>query len=62
MKTNFSANFIDGKWVEPFGGDTIPVYEPATGEIMGTIAASSDADVDNAVQAARRPLTGIGAA
>lgn len=47
------CNFIGGAWVPPVEGATMPVYEPATGQSFGSIADSSAADVDLAVQAAR---------
>ena len=47
---------INGKWVDPRSGadDTFNVYNPATGEVMATVAAGNHADVDLAVKAARR--------
>src|ERR1700712_5609389 len=46
-------NFIDGQWTESSGEATLNVYEPATGEVIGTIADSTPEDVDRAVRAAR---------
>lgn len=54
MKVDFSRNFIDGVWVDPVEGATMPVYEPATGKQFGTIADSTTRDVDLAVLAARK--------
>lgn len=54
MKIDFHQNFIDGAWIDPVDGGTIPIYEPATGESFGLIADSGAADVDLAVNAARR--------
>lgn len=45
--------YIDGRWVEPEGRDTIDVHNPATEEIIGSVPAGSPADVDRAVAAAR---------
>ena len=47
-------NFIDGEWFDASDGATLDVFDPATGEVISTIPDSSDADVDQAVQAARR--------
>ena len=45
---------IDGKWVDAQSGETFPVYNPATGEVMDQCAAGDKADIDLAVKAARR--------
>jgi len=45
---------IDGVWVEAVSGKTFPVYDPATEEIMAHVAEGDKADVERAVQAARR--------
>ena len=42
--------FVAGDWVD--GAESIPVEDPATGEIIGTVAALSIAGVDDAVAAA----------
>lgn len=44
---------IDGEWVESSSAETIPVEDPATGQIIAHIPAANRADVDRAVQAAR---------
>lgn len=46
--------YIDGQWVAPAGHDVIDVINPATEELVATIAAGGAADVDRAVAAARR--------
>ena len=46
--------YIDGKWVGPASTLSIPVMNPATGEQLSTIPDANAADVDRAVQAARR--------
>ena len=48
------ALFIDGEWVKPGGGQTIPIYDPSTGRQVATVADASVEDVDRAVAAARR--------
>lgn len=45
---------IDGDWHEAEGGRSLPVFDPATEEQIGAIAAASAADVERAVQAAHR--------
>ena len=47
-------NYIDGKWVEATGGGTFEDTDPANGELIATVAKSTTADVDRAVEAARR--------
>jgi phenylacetaldehyde dehydrogenase len=45
---------IDGKLVHAASGKTLPVYNPATGEVMAHVPEAEAADVDRAVRAARR--------
>lgn len=53
--TDGSRFYIDGRWVEPCRpGDEIAVVDPATEEEVARVAAASPADVEAAVQAARR--------
>ncbi|KUI28858.1 aldehyde dehydrogenase [Mycobacterium sp. IS-1496] len=46
--------YIDGQWVEPLRPNALEVDNPTTEEVSGKIALGSSADVDLAVQAARR--------
>ena len=46
--------FIDGRWVAGTGGDGIDVVDPATEQRVGVVPRGSAADVDAAVDAARR--------
>jgi betaine-aldehyde dehydrogenase len=46
-------NFIDGEFVDPAEGQTEPVLNPATGEVIAHAPLSSAADVERAVAAAR---------
>ncbi|MGC1293523.1 MAG: aldehyde dehydrogenase family protein [Alloacidobacterium sp.] len=46
--------FIDGKFVNAASGKTLPVYNPATGEVMAHVPEAESEDVDRAVRAARR--------
>lgn len=46
--------YIDGQWVQPEGRRTLDVINPATEESFARIALGTEADVDNAVSAAKR--------
>ncbi|MGE6793956.1 aldehyde dehydrogenase family protein [Pseudomonas guineae] len=48
--------FIDGAWHPATSGITLAVFNPSTGEQIARVASASAADVDLAVQAARRAL------
>lgn len=50
--------FIDGEWVAPQSKDTLPLENPSDGAVIGAIARGGAADVDFAVEAARRSLDG----
>ncbi len=45
-------NCIGGSWLRPTGGEVLPVYNPATGEVIANLVTSSPQDVDRAAQAA----------
>lgn len=47
-------NVIDGRWEEPSVQDTISIYNPSTGEQIGDVPLTSDADVARAVEAATK--------
>ena len=44
--------FINGKWRPSQSGNTIPVLNPATEEVIGTVAHADRADLDEALEAA----------
>jgi betaine-aldehyde dehydrogenase len=46
-------NFIDGEFVDPAEGQTEPILNPATGEVIAHAPLSTAVDVDRAVSAAR---------
>ncbi|HRP19604.1 MAG TPA: aldehyde dehydrogenase [Alicycliphilus sp.] len=46
--------FIDGRFVDAEGGQTFATLNPANGQKLADVAACQPADVDRAVQAARR--------
>ena len=50
--------FIDGAWVAPRSKDTLPLENPSDGSVIGAIARGEAADIDLAVEAARRSLDG----
>jgi betaine-aldehyde dehydrogenase len=47
-------NYIDGKWVDAIEGKRFDVFNPATGEVIATAPDSQPADVERAIDAARR--------
>jgi aldehyde dehydrogenase (NAD+) len=52
----YHALFIGGEWVDSLSDQTFPVINPATGETIGQVAGAGPADVDRAVQVARKAL------
>ena len=48
------ACYIDGEWVKADSGETIPVTNPATGEVLGTVPKCGAAETKRAVEAANR--------
>ncbi len=51
-------NYIDGRWEDALDGGLIEVRNPATGEVIATAPDSKAADVERAVEAARRTFDG----
>src|SRR5450631_1764233 len=47
-------NFVNGQWIASASGETFPVFDPSTEEIIALVASSNAADVDRAVSAARQ--------
>ena len=47
------AVFIGGEWTEPQGSGRIPVIAASTEELVGSVPEGTNADIDNAVAAAR---------
>jgi succinate-semialdehyde dehydrogenase / glutarate-semialdehyde dehydrogenase len=45
---------IDGRWAAAGGGETLPVRNPATEEVIGSVAHARRADLDRALAAAER--------
>ncbi|MGK5741068.1 aldehyde dehydrogenase family protein [Micromonospora sp. URMC 103] len=50
--------YLDGRWVTPSDGATLPVHNPATEEVVAAVPAGTAADVDRAVAAARAAFDG----
>src|SRR5260370_18829716 len=50
--------FIDGQFVDAESGKTFSSPNPATGETFAEVAEADKADVDKAVAAARKAMTG----
>ncbi len=44
--------FIDGTWTKAAAGRSIPVVNPATGDVIGTVAHADTGDLDRALEAA----------
>ncbi|XP_047310343.1 aminoaldehyde dehydrogenase 2, peroxisomal-like [Impatiens glandulifera] len=53
----FRQLFIDGEWREPVRKNRLPIINPATEEIIGSIPSATSEDVDLAVDAARKALS-----
>lgn len=49
---------IDGRWTPGSGGRTRPVENPATGEVLAELPVATAADLDEALEAARRAFPG----
>src|SRR5919109_1319650 len=49
-------NFVGGEWVDAVEGGTMEVVNPATGETIAEVPRGTEADVDRAVEAAKRAL------
>jgi succinate-semialdehyde dehydrogenase/glutarate-semialdehyde dehydrogenase len=46
--------YIDGAWCKSAAQQTLPVKNPATGELIGTVAYAERADLDRALEAVQR--------
>src|ERR1700755_3460555 len=54
-RTKVYKNFIDGEWVEASTGETFENRNPAdTRDVVGIFPKSEKADVDTAIEAAKR--------
>lgn len=50
--------FIDGRWIEKETRATSEVLDPTTGALLGLLPVATDADLDNAIDAAARAFDG----
>src|SRR5215469_12593391 len=46
-------NYVNGQWISSASGETFPVYDPSTEEVIAQVASSNAADIDKAVKASR---------
>jgi aldehyde dehydrogenase (NAD+) len=53
-----ACHLIGNEWVRSAGGRTLPVVDPATGEVFAEIARGGAEDIDAAVKAARAAFEG----
>src|ERR671935_1481017 len=49
-------NLVGGEWVDSAGGETMEVLNPSTGETIAEVPRGTQADVDRAVEAAKKAL------
>jgi aldehyde dehydrogenase (NAD+)/betaine-aldehyde dehydrogenase len=55
---SYWRNYIDGGWVDSQDGRTIPITDPATGNVIAEVACGGATEIDLAVAAARRCFEG----
>src|SRR3984893_17652457 len=46
-------NYVNGQWTASVSGETFPVYDPSTEEVIARVSAADKVDVNLAVKAAR---------
>jgi betaine-aldehyde dehydrogenase len=46
-------NYVNGQWVSSSAGESFPVYDPSTEEVIANVASATVSDVNTAVKAAR---------
>src|SRR6202049_4596431 len=56
--SSFKQMLIDGKWLDAASGKRFETRNPATGELLATVAEGDAEDIDRAVAAARRAFEG----
>src|SRR3954470_15594248 len=56
VTTSTYENFVGGEWVGAVEGETMEVLNPATGETVAEVPRGTQADVDRAVEAAKKAL------
>jgi aldehyde dehydrogenase (NAD+) len=55
---SYKKMLIDGKWVDAASGKKFETHNPATGELLATVAEGDVEDINRAVAAARRAFEG----
>jgi len=55
------AAFVGGAWIDADNGKSIEVYNPATGDVIGTIPNCGDAETTRAIDAAQAAFAGFSA-
>src|ERR1700755_2577781 len=55
---SYKKMLIDGKWVDAASGKKFETHNPATGELLATVAEGDAEDIHRAVAAARRAFAG----
>ena len=56
VTTSTYENFVGGEWVGAVEGGTMEVLNPATGDVIAEVPSGTQADVDRAVEAAKKAL------
>jgi aldehyde dehydrogenase (NAD+) len=55
---SYKKMLIDGHWVDAASGKKFETHNPATGELLATVAEGDAEDINRAVAAARRAFEG----
>src|ERR1700716_1066183 len=55
---SYKKMLIDGKWIDAASGKRFETHDPATGELLATVAEGDAEDINRAVAAARRAFEG----
>ena len=55
---SYKKMLIDGQWVDAASGKRFETHNPATGELLATVAEGDAEDINRAVAAARRAFEG----
>src|SRR5438093_10765440 len=48
--------YVDGRWIDADSGDTFPVTNPATGEVLADVPRMGSSETRRALEAAQRAL------
>src|SRR6267378_2066086 len=50
-------NYVNGQWTSSSTGETFPVFDPSTEEVIANVAAANASEADKSVKAARAATT-----